>query len=191
MYFYRILASDYESHRETTFVSDIKYTKEELEDIVVDAYKASCERYMDEDINNVCFALSFCPEDRIFDYHKFTEQYLEKQYHLVPLNQYTAQVFIDSTFDGRSKELDKKMKQALDSLYVDESCWDNDCSRLPDEKERPSWYRDNCIVYKRKAQRVNRSCDNCISHMEYESCKKKANPCEGWVWDGDKTLKEY
>lgn len=193
MYFYRIVSGDYESHNERTFVSENEYTKQELEDIVVDAYKASCEQFMDKEINNVCFDLNFSPDERIFDYHHFTEKYLEDKYGLVVLGpQLTASVFIDSTHYGGSTELRKRFRDVLDSLPIDESCWDNNCSRLREDKERPSWYRDTCLVYKRKQARIKeRSCDNCRFHMKYDSCKQKANPCDGWCWDGDGTLKEY
>ena len=192
MYFYRVVSGDYEYHNERTFVSEVEYTKEELEDIMVDTYRASCEYIMNKEEHSVCFDLNFTPDDRLFDnYEGFTVKYLRDKYGLIILEP-NVNVFIDSTHYGRSKELNERFCKALDSLFIDESCWDNHCSRLSDEKEFPSWYRDKCLVYKRKQARIKeRSCDNCEIAMKYESCKQKANPCDEWVWNGDGTLKQY
>lgn len=192
MYFYRVVSGDYESHNERTFVSEVEYTKEELEDIMVDTYRASCEYIINKEEHSVCFDLNFTPDDRLFDtYEGFSVKYLRDKYGLIILEP-KVNVFIDSTHYGRSNELNERFCKALDSLFIDESCWDNHCSRLSDETEFPSWYRDKCLVYKRKQARIKqRSCDNCEIAMEYESCKQKANPCDEWVWNGDGTLKQY
>lgn len=192
MYFYRVVFGDYESHNERTFVSEVEYTKEELEDIMVDTYRASCEYIINKEEHSVCFDLNFTPDDRLFDtYEGFSVKYLRDKYGLIILEP-KVNVFIDSTHYGRSNELNERFCKALDSLFIDESCWDNHCSRLSDETEFPSWYRDKCLVYKRKQARIKeRSCDNCEIAMKYESCKQKANPCDEWIWNGDGTLKQY
>lgn len=192
MYFYRVVSGDYESHNERTFVSEVEYTKEELEDIMVDTYRASCEYIINKEEHSVCFDLNFTPDDRLFDtYEGFSVKYLRDKYGLIILEP-KVNVFIDSTHYGRSNELNERFCKALDSLFIDESCWDNHCSRLSDETEFPSWYRDKCLVYKKKQARIKeRSCDNCEIAMKYESCKQKANPCDEWIWNGDGTLKQY
>lgn len=150
MYFYRILSGGYESHNEETFASEVKYTKKELEDIVVDAYRASCEYYIEQDDMHVCFSAEFTPTERIFDYEGFTIKYLKDKYGLVK-PELEASVFIDDTHYGRSSSLDERFNKELDNISIDESCWDNNCWRL-DEDDDKTWYREKCLICKRKSE---------------------------------------
>lgn len=190
IYFYKIVSNDYESYNERTFVSEYNYSQSEFENIVVEVYRASCEYYMSKKETNVCFDLSFTPNERIFDFTEgFTVKYLRDKYGLM-IPKIKNSIFIDSTYHGAKDDINKRLCKELDSLPIDESCWDNDCSRLNGDKERSTWYRSNCLVYRRKQARIKeRNCDNCRVGMKYESCKKKANPCDSWSWDGNGTLK--
>lgn len=191
MYFYRISAAGYEESFVTTFYSSEKYSQEEFEDIVVEAYQKACKQYIDEDEGNVCFAWDFKVNEIIWDYynHNFN-RIMEEDYGFHSLSKkLTAHVVFDLTHYGKKEEINLRVQKALDEIEIDESCWDNECSRQPNSKEDIPWFRSECLVFKRKSSRIkDKNCDNCIS-KPYNNPNCNGKVCNAWKWDGNGTLK--
>ena len=189
MYFYRICASGYEETFQTIFYSSKKYTQEEFENIVVTAYQKACKEYMEQEDRNVCFALDFDVEHRIWDYYEWNfNRIMKEDYGLYSLSEILlGSVWFDLTHHGQSKDIDYRIKMALDEIEIDESCWDNNCQRLA-ENDKNEWFRGSCLVYERKADRIkNKSCDNCYL-KRYNSSNCNGELCNSWKWDGDGTF---
>lgn len=104
MYFYRISARDYEESFETTFYSSVKYSQEEFENIVIDAYQKSCKDYIEKDDSNVCLAYNFGVDDIIWDHDKNFEKIMEDEYELHSLSKIlNGEVSLDLTRYGQKK----------------------------------------------------------------------------------------
>lgn len=150
MYFYRISAGGYEESYQTIYMSSDKYSQEEFEDIVIEIYKKACEKYIEEEERNVCFALDFKVNNRIWDFENNFNKLMEETYGFVSLGKkLTAHTGFDLTHYGRDDEMNQRARKALDEIDIDESCWDNNCSRLPEEDEIP-WYRSVVSFIKEK-----------------------------------------
>ncbi|WP_407380304.1 hypothetical protein [Methanobrevibacter sp.] len=188
MYFYRISAEGFEESYKTTFYSSEKYSQEEFEDIIVKAYQKACKKHINDDFN-ICFPYEFNIVNIFwFDYKNNFKKIMEDDYGLYCLSDILdGNIAFDLTHHGESKEMDSKIRNALFEIEIDESCWDNNCSRI-DNKDNIRDHRNSCLVFKRKESRIeNRCCDNCnFKSHNHPQCEGKL--CEYWEWNGDESL---
>ena len=68
MYFYKLSASGYEEHMETTYYTETQYTQEEFEDIVFSIYKEICQEKIDSKAISLCYLnINFLPDDVLWN----------------------------------------------------------------------------------------------------------------------------
>lgn len=189
MYFYKICAYGYEESYEKTFISQHKYTNEEFEDIILDCYHMFCCNTISEEPTSLCYYnIFFSVEFSIFstEFYKLLKD--EYDIHILHGDSISAKMVFDLTH-SQPNENQEKLDAVFSSLKcIDESCWDNHCSRIADEDAQERAYsRRDCGVARRKCMRLKeRGCFNCEANdPDSDWCNTHTyETCNSWHWNG-------
>lgn len=192
MYFYKIAAAGYEESYQTIYYSDKKITQKEFEDIVFDIYHKMCQDIVNTEPTSLCYCnIYFNADDIFFDYKGNFKKEMEKLGFYELNKKVSCYMFFDLCCDNFFTKIyrdidntyEKRMRDILSNLDIDESCYYNNCSRLDDEEEK-EWVKQDCFIHRLQGNRIkNKNCNNC-SHP-YMSCDENGF-CEGWRWNGDR-----
>lgn len=178
LYFYKLFGADYETICQTIYYNEKEYTQEEFENLVLEVYGRVCQDIIDEEEDSLCFYnIFFTPEFIFWDNEKFKKEL--EQYGFYPLHdKLTATMSFD--FNEGKDKYTSRLDDIFDNLSIDESCWDNECTRIQDEDKEEKYYsREGCGVYRRKIRRLpEQDCSNCRGIIECDHTTK----CQHWMW---------
>lgn len=117
MYYYILEGSTYDEYHKTIFMSDIKYTQEEFENIIIDTYRKFAQPILESDEYHAC-GFELAHEDFFWFYFnderkKAVYGYLKETYELIPVESNTmAKVHIGLGITPN--QMTKRMSDALD-----------------------------------------------------------------------------
>lgn len=118
MFYYILEGSTYDEYQKTIFMSDIVYTQEEFEHIIIDTYRKFAQPILESDEYRAC-GFDLAHEDFFWFYHFDKERekavygYLKETYELIPV-ELCAIATVHIGLGITPNQMTKRMNDALD-----------------------------------------------------------------------------
>ena len=143
--FYEIGAYGYEDCIEKQYYSYAYYQQEEFEKILFEVMKELMEEIVKSEPSSLCYYNIFFSPDDLLLHERFDELMEDKGFFRLTDK---INVRVGFELDNRyENQYNKDLINVFKSLDVDESCMDNDCSRIMYEnKEEKNYCREHCGV---------------------------------------------
>lgn len=147
--FYEVGAYGYEECIEKHYYSYGYYPQKEFEDILFNVMQKLMEEIIVAEPESLCFYNIFFHPDDLILHNRFDELMADKGFFRLE-DKISGRVSFE--LDNRyGNQFNERLRDVFKSVDVDESCIDDDCSRIKDEdKEEKDYRKKRCGVTLRR-----------------------------------------